>query len=93
MNDLNLMSETIAQVNKMRIVDEDCSTIMYKLFDIGIVRKEWIQRFLIKKYYFDLLHDKNCSCRSALLDTAVKYDVSESFVSKCIYYYTDLKVF
>jgi len=91
--DINILQETAKEINKMRVYDRDVDTLLYKLFEIGILDTDHAKRFLVKKHYFDLLHDQGMSGKAAALETAVKFKVSDSFVKKCVYYYIDLKVF
>jgi len=90
---LNILQETARQINEMRVIDGDVDVLVLKLFEIGILEPEKAKRFLVKKFYFDKIHDHNYSCKAAALEAAVKFKVSESFVNKCIYYYKDIKVF
>jgi len=95
MGAINILNNTAEEINKMRISNKEIDhTLIYKLFEIGILSKETAKKFLVKKHYFDMLNDDpECSCKSALLETAKKFEVNEAFVSNVIYYHHELKVF
>lgn len=91
--DLNILQETANEINKMKVIDGEVDILILKLFEIGILDVGKAKRFLVKKFYFDKIHDEEYSCKAAALEAAVKFEVSESFVNKCVYYYTGIKVF
>ena len=59
-------------------------------FTSGVLDKKNVLRMLVKSRFYDLLKT-NSSARSARLDCAIEFGVSETFVTDTIYHYTNIK--
>lgn len=61
------------------------------LFSSKIIEHKTILRALVKNKYFELLK-AGSSARSATLDCAIEFNVSQGYVRKMIYRHTNIRV-
>ncbi len=93
MTNTEIIEKTIKEIEKMRISNSDIEIPVFKMFEIGLITIQRARRFLVKKAYFDKMNDQGMLGKAACIETALEFNVSKSFVNKCLYHYTDIKVF
>jgi len=60
------------------------------LFNRGVLKEDPARRLLIKTEFNKLLKKNNCSIYNIKVRIAEKFNVSISYIEKCIYYYKDI---
>ncbi len=93
MTNTEIIERTIKEIENMRVSKSDIEIPIFKMFEIGLITIQRAKRFLVKKAYFDKMNDQRMLGRTSAIETALEFDVSTSFVNKCVYHYTDIKVF
>lgn len=93
MTNTEIIQKTAKEINNMRVCKDDLEVAVFKMFEIGLITIERARRFLVKKSYFDKMNDQGMLGKTATIETAIEFSVSKSFVNKCLYHYTEIRVF
>jgi hypothetical protein len=84
MSDISI-SQSLTDVIRDRVPNGSLDKIIDELIRLGVIERNAVIRYLVKKKFEELRKNPQNSIRSCILDCSIELDVTENFVTTTIY--------